>query len=94
MATDWDDKTPTEPPTSGPVTARRRYEVTFTYAEPEYARTRGIEEVAYIGVFEVVAGNADEAIVLAGKLFREAEVRSGVSWPREIRSTSCRLLST
>jgi hypothetical protein len=87
MGSDWDDKTP--PERAAPV---QRYEVSFTYVEPEYARERGIAELPYVGSFEVVATDPDEAVVLAERVFREAATRSGVSWPREIRSVSWRRL--
>lgn len=70
-----------------------RYKVTITYAEPTYARHRGIEQRSYRGVFEVTAHDPDAAIRLATELFHEAQRCSGVSWAREIQQTRCRLIS-
>jgi hypothetical protein len=67
-----------------------RYEVTFRYVESEYARQRGIEEVAYRG--QVDAASPEEAIAAAERMFQAAERSSGVSWPRTIKSTACRRL--
>jgi len=85
MGPERDDRTPSEAATS-----MERYEVSFTYVEPEYARKRGIAEQPYIGSFEVLAHDPDEAVILAKRAFGEAATRSGVSWPREIRSVSWR----
>ena len=52
----------------GPSTTQR-YEVSFTYVEPEYARKRGIAEQPYIGSFEVLAHDPDEAVMLAKRAF-------------------------
>jgi hypothetical protein len=76
---------------SKPATMQR-YEVSFTYVEPEYARHREIPEVPYLGRFEVEANDPHEAVIVAQRVFRAAATRSGVSWPREIRSTTCRLI--
>lgn len=91
MATDWDETTPADGKARSNV-ATFRYEVTFRYVESEYARQRGIDEVAYRGQFEVDAASPEEAIAAAERLFRAAERSSGVSWPRTIKSSSCRRL--
>ena len=70
-----------------------RFKVRFTYVEPGYARARGIDEIPYVAAFEVNARDPDEAILLATELFRDAQQQSGVSWAREIRSATWRLLS-
>jgi hypothetical protein len=75
-----------------PRSATFRYEVTFRYVETEYARRRGIDLVAYRGLFEVDAASSEEAITAAERLFRAAERSSGVSWQRTIQSASCRRL--
>jgi hypothetical protein len=77
--------------TGGGLTSR--FKVRFTYVEPGYARARGIDEVPYVAAFEVNARDPDEAILLATELFRDAHQQSGVSWAREIRSATWRLLS-
>lgn len=87
MQKDWNEVTPAVRNAS-----LVRYEVTFTYVEPEYARQRGIEQMPYRGSFQVEAVGPSEALALAERAFREAETRSGVSWPREIRSSSCRVV--
>ena len=77
--------------TGGDITSL--FKVSFTYVEPGYARARGIDEIPYVAAFEVSARDPDEAILLATDLFREAQEQSGVSWAREIRSATWRLLS-
>ncbi len=67
----------------------QRYKVTFTYAEPTYAQARGIAERAYRGTFEVLALDPAAAIARATALFEAAQRESGVSWAREIQSTTC-----
>ena len=69
-----------------------RFRVRFTYVEPGYARARGIDELPYVAGFEVHAHGPDEAIRLATELFDDAQRQSGVSWAREIRSATWRLL--
>jgi hypothetical protein len=76
-----------------PAITVRDYQVTITYAEPTYARARGIDEILYVGVFHVSAADPEHAITLATDLFREAQRSSGVSWAREIRSVTWRLSS-
>lgn len=77
--------------TAGGLTSR--FKVRFTYVEPGYARARGIDEIPYVAAFEVSARDPNEAILLATELFHQAQEQSGVSWAREIRSASWRLLS-
>ena len=76
------------------ATTMERYSVTITYSEPTYARARGIDEVAYSGVFEVTAADPDGAIMLATELFHDAQRSSGVSWARVIQAVSWRLIQT
>jgi hypothetical protein len=90
MPTDPDDTTPADGIRARRGVTTSRYEVTFRYVETEYARQRGIDEVAYRGQFEVDAASPEEAIVAAERLFRAAEISSGVSWPRTIKSSACR----
>ena len=92
MPTDWDDTTPPDAGRPRPGVPTFRYEVTFRYVESEYARQRGIDEVAYRAEYEVNAASPEEAIAAAERLFRAAERSSGVSWPRTIKSSSCRRL--
>ncbi len=69
-----------------------RFKVTFTYTEPMYARARGIAEHCYLGFFEVTASDPEGAVAIATELFHEAQRRSGVSWAREIKQTTWRIL--
>ena len=71
-----------------------RYRVTITYSEPTYARTRGIDEVAYTGTFDVTAADPDGAIMLATELFHQAARSSSVGWERVIRSATWRVIMT
>ena len=75
-----------------PNGATERFKVRLTYVEPGYARARGIEELPYVGSFEVCAADPDEAVLRATELFRDAQRSSGVGWAREIRSASWSLL--
>jgi hypothetical protein len=52
-----------------------RYQVTIRSKEPTYARARGIEELLYVGIFNVIATGPDEATMRATELFREAQLR-------------------
>ena len=70
-----------------------RFRVRFTYVEPGYARARGIDEIPYTAAFEVTARDPDDAIEIATELFHEAQRTSSVSWARELRSATWRLLS-
>jgi hypothetical protein len=89
----WDDVTPTDTSDSRQASVAR-YEVTFTYVESEYARQRGIQETSYLGAFEVEASGPRAAVAAAELLFRQAEMQSGVSWPRTIKSASWRIIGT
>ena len=92
MPTDPDDTTPSDGVRACCGAAKSRYEVTFRYVESEYARQRGIDAIAYRGQFEVDAASPEQAIAAAERLFRAAEISSGVSWPRTITSASSRRL--
>ncbi|MBA3451962.1 MAG: hypothetical protein H0T42_02555 [Deltaproteobacteria bacterium] len=67
------------------------YRVTIKYSEPTYAQTRGLDVLSYVGVFNVMAADPEDAILRATDLFHEAQRSSGVSWSREISAASCEL---
>lgn len=67
------------------------YRVTIRYSEPTYAQARGIDVISYVGVFNVMAADPEDAILRATDLFHEAQRSSGVSWSREISAASCEL---
>ena len=69
-----------------------RYKVTFTYSEPTYAQARGIDELSYVGVFDVMASDPADAVTLATELFHEAQRSSGVSWARVIKTATWQAL--
>jgi len=69
-----------------------RYRVTIKYSEPTYAQARGIDVLSYVGVFNVMATDPDDAVERATELFHEAQRSSGVSWAREIEAATCQLL--
>ena len=50
---------------------------------------RGIPDSEYRGTFDVIACTEDDAVSLALAKFKDAALRSGVSWARETTRVSC-----
>lgn len=67
-----------------------RWEVVFTYTTPDYSRRQGFDIVRrYRAVFIVQTISEEHARAEAKILFREAALRSGVSWARVVESVTC-----
>ncbi len=70
-----------------------RWEVVYVYTTPDYSRRKGFDIVRrYRAVFVVQTISEEHARAEAKILFREAALRSGVSWARVVESVTCRQL--
>lgn len=85
------------PPESGiiprPDAPTPRWEVVYVYTTPDYSLRQGFDIVRrYRAVFVVQTISEEHARAEAKILFREAALRSGVSWARVVESVTCRQL--
>ncbi len=73
-----------------PLGKTPRWEVVITYSTPDYSERRGLDIVRrYRAVFAVETVSEQHAVVEAKIRFREAAVRSGVSWARVVELITC-----